>query len=95
MDIKGKIIYFDNDQEFYDYCVNPALIPVKFNLNGIDGCYYTFNFTPQYDKAIEDNMTFIIKDDESKICKRGAVSVNTITKEIQNIEPWNKYEEYL
>jgi len=91
MEVIDKTIYFNNDDEFFDYCVIPSLVPIEYNINGTQGYYYTFNFTPQYNKAINDGITFIIKDDNSQIYKHGKVSYKTITKDVQNLEEWNKY----
>lgn len=89
MDVKEKVIYFDNDQEFYEYVVVPRLVPIQY----VDNCgnerYYTdFNFSPQYLHNVENGTKFIIKDEDSQIYKHGAVSYRTITKEISNLEPW-------
>lgn len=95
MDVKEKVIYFDNDQEFYEYAVIPELVSIPYTDKlGVDGYYTDFNFTPQYNNAINNGMTFIIKDKNSQIYKRGAVSYRTITKEISNLEPWYG-DEYL
>ena len=89
MEIKDDIIFFDNDDDFYKFCVVPELIPVHYiDKSGIDRYYTTFEFTPQYQNAINKGMTFIIKDEDSNIFKHGAVSYRTITKDIQNLEQW-------
>ena len=94
MEIKDNIIYFDNDQEFYDYAVIPELVPVKYISKSGEERYYTdFNFTPQYNNAVKDGITFIIKDEDSQIYKHGCVSFRTISKDIPNLEPWFNDEE--
>ncbi len=79
------IRYFENDDEFYAYCVDPRIIPMKSE----KGFYYTtFNFTPQYLSDINDGVKFIIKDVNSKIFKHKAVSVGIMNKRVQNLEQY-------
>lgn len=89
MNTKDNIIYFDSDNEFYDYCVVPELVPVQYiDSEGNEKYYSDFNFTPQYNSAINNNMRFVIKDEDSQIYKHGCVSYRTISKDIQNLDPW-------
>jgi hypothetical protein len=89
MNIKDNIIYFDSDNEFYEYSVVPELVPVQYiDSNGNEKYYSDFNFTPQYNAAINNNMRFVIKDEDSQIYKHGCVSYRTISKDIQNLDPW-------
>lgn len=89
MEIKNNRIYFDSDDEFYQYTVVPELVPVQYiDMNGEEKYYTDFNFTPQYQNAINNGMTFIIKDEDSNIFKHGSVSYRTITKDVQNLEQW-------
>jgi len=89
MNTKDNIIYFDSDNEFYDYCVVPELVPVQYiDSDGNEKYYSDFNFTSQYNSAINNNMRFVIKDEDSQIYKHGCVSYRTISKDIQNLDPW-------
>jgi len=89
MQAVDKIIYFDNDQEFYDYAVIPELVPIHYtDKSGVERYYTDFNFTPQYNNAVNNGMTFIIKDEDSQIYKHGGVSYRTIYKDVPNLEPW-------
>jgi hypothetical protein len=89
MNIKDNIIYFDSDNEFYEYCVVPELVPVQYiDSNGNEKYYTDFNFTPQYNNAVNNGMRFVIKDEDSQIYKHGCVSYRTISKDIQNLDPW-------
>ena len=91
MEVLDNVIYFDNDDEFYDYCVEPKLITIPFVDKNGDTRYYTdFNFTNAYNNDVKDGKIFIIKDENSQIYKHKAVSYRTITKEISNLEPWYK-----
>ena len=93
MNIKDNIIYFDSDNEFYEYCVVPELVPVQYiDSNGNEKYYTDFNFTPQYNNAVNNDMRFVIKDEDSQIYKHGCVSYRTISKDIQNLDPW--YDDY-
>ena len=89
MDIKGNIIYFDNDNEFYDFAVIPQLI----TKDGDKSKYFDFELSPQYHKALKEGKKFCIKDEDSKILKHAAVSYRTITKDIENLEPWFEDDE--
>lgn len=90
-DNKQNIIYFDNDDEFYDYAVVPQLIPIKtdsVDKYGNPVYYCDWNFSSVYNNAIQNNTQFIIKDEDSQIFKHGAVSYRTITKPIQNLQQY-------
>ena len=41
MNTKDNIIYFDSDNEFYDYCVVPELVPVQYIDSEGNEKYYT------------------------------------------------------
>lgn len=84
-----NVRYFDNDDEFYKYCVVPELVPVDLG-NGLYSA--TFNFSSQYQDDIKNGIRFIIKDEDSKIFKNGAVSYRTITKPVQNLEQYFKLD---
>ena len=52
------IRYFENDDDFYNYCVDPRIVPMKSD----EGFYYTtFNFTPQYISDVDNGVKFVIK----------------------------------
>lgn len=79
------IRYFENDDEFYAYCVDPRIIPMKLK----EGVYYTtFNFTPQYLSDVDNGVIFVIKDVNSKIFKHKAVCVGLMSKRVQNLEEY-------
>jgi len=89
MEVKDNIIYFDNDNEFYEYAVVPQLVTIPYTSRDGSERYYTdFNFSTEYNDAVNNNMIFMIKDENSQICKRGRVSYRTITKDVSNLEPW-------
>ena len=81
------IRYFENDDDFYNYCVDPRIVPMKSD----EGFYYTtFNFTPQYLSDVDNGVVFIIKDVNSKIFKHKTVSVGLMNKRVQNLEQYFK-----
>ena len=89
MNTKDNIIYFDSDNEFYEYCVVPELVPVQYiDSEGNEKYYSDFNFTPQYNNAVNNGIRFVIKNEDSQIYKHGCVSYRTISKDIQNLDPW-------
>lgn len=81
----GNTIFFDNDEEFYTWAVVPILNVYKTE----DGLYYTdFELSNLYKKALSDGYRLSIKDENSQITKHAAVSYRTITKPIENLDPY-------
>lgn len=79
------IRYFENDDDFYNYCVDPRIVPMKSD----EGFYYTtFNFTPQYISDVDNGVKFVIKDVNSKIFKHKVVCVGLMNKRVQNLEQY-------
>ena len=49
-----NVLIFDNDAQFYEFCVNPKLnIKSKKLKTGQNINYYDFDFTHDYNKALE------------------------------------------
>jgi len=89
MEVKQKTIYFNNDDEFYAYSVIPKIFDVKYiGEDGVERYHTDFNFTPHYLNEVKNGTIFVIKDEDSNICKHGGVSYRTIFKEVPNLEPW-------
>lgn len=89
MEVIDNIMYFNNDDEFYKFCVVPKLIPIQyFDKSGNEKYYNDFNLSNRYNYALDKGIKFCIKDEDSQIYKHGCVSYRTITKEIDNLEPW-------
>ena len=80
-------LFFKNDDEFYKFCVVPELIIVEPESEN-DVYSTTWEFSNDYKKALEDGKIFVIKDEDSLIFKRGAVSYRTITKNVDNLEQY-------
>lgn len=83
MKIKDNVIYFLNDKEFYDACVNPN---VKIHQSQDNTFYYDIEFTAFYKNAINSGKTFIIKDEDSIIFKHQAVHLRGVTAEVENLK---------
>ena len=84
----SNIIYFENDDEFYEFCVNPSLKVVE----GKNGHYTDFDFNYAYEKALKEGKRFVIKDEDSQIYKRGFVSYRTVTKKVENLDPYFSFK---
>lgn len=100
LDIKkvmnDNIMYFNNDDEFYKFCVIPipVLVPRDdANPDGAYGKYADFELSPAYYNALEHGKTFMIKDENSQINKHGCVTFMTMSKPIENLEEYDPDEE--
>ncbi len=85
-DKKNNRIFFDNDDEFYNYVVDPAMIITQSDING--QYYNDFNLNPEYLDGVKNGCKYVIKDEDSKIFKHKAVSFRTITKPVYNLCPY-------
>lgn len=83
----GKdIIYFDNDDEFYRFCVVPALYVVtKKNNAGGETLTTDFDLSYAYKDAIDKGIKFCIKDQDSQIFKHGCVAFSCVNKPVENL----------
>ena len=89
LDNNDNVMRFKNDEEFFNFCVNPTLVINECGAPCIEGTYYqTFNFTKDYNDAVNNGKQFMICDENSQIYKRGAVSYKTITKKVNNLVPY-------
>ena len=81
-DNKRNIIYFDNDDDFFNFAVIPALV-IR---DGKHGKYTDFDFSKDYLEKINNGTRFVIEDVNSRIMKNGHINFRTITKNVENIE---------
>jgi hypothetical protein len=83
-------MYFDNDTDFFNFCVSPVIVAREYITPAGDTSYFSdFDFTDDYNTAINDNIAFVIRDPKSSIMKHnGVVSYRTISKQTQNLEPF-------
>lgn len=80
IDQANNIIYFDNDEEFYDLCVSPDLV-IKTSTKG--NLYYDMDFTEWYKSHVDEATKIVILDDDSTIFHRGGVvTYRTCNKKI-------------
>ena len=80
-----NVIYFDTDDDFYNYAVKPNFV---VNQNPNVGMSYDMDMTDEYKLAVENGKLFCIKDENSAIYKHGCVSCRTLSKQVQNLEPY-------
>ena len=66
-----RIIYFDSDAEFEDWAVAPYAT-IKYIENSKIP-YTSGDFSNEYKAAIKEGKRFVIKDEDSVVCKRGCV----------------------
>ena len=83
------VMYFDTDDDFYRFCVDPQLCVKTYDNNGEPSEYLDFNFSPGYSDALANNIAFVIRNMNSQILKHnGVVSYRTISKKVDNLKPW-------
>ena len=79
-DKENDIIYFDNDEEFYDFCVNPEPI-IKTSSRGLK--YFDMDFTEWYKSHVDEDTKIVILDRHSDILHHGGVvTSHTCSKKI-------------
>lgn len=89
----SNIMYFNNDEDFYNFCVVPEVkISQETDANGNIYNVFTFDFSDIYNSCIKDGKKFIIKDENSRIFKNKCVSYRTITRPVENLEPYFRVE---
>ena len=80
IDQENNIVYFDNDEEFFDFCVNTELV-IKTSAKGT--LYYDMDFTEWYKSHVGEATKIVILDDDSTILRRGGVvTYRTCNKKI-------------
>ena len=89
LDKDDKVIYFDNDEEFYQFCVAPNLKAKEYEEeDGTIGYFADFDFTQGYKDAVKAGKRFVIRDEDSQIFKHGCVSYRTISKKVDNLDQY-------
>lgn len=88
MEDENNIIFFDNDNDFYEFCVEPKVFPAK-DEHLQDLGYIDFNLSAAYQDAVTAGKSFMIKDINSQIYKKGCVSYRTISKPIKNLKKYS------
>lgn len=85
MKTEGNIIYFDNDDEFYEWALDPTL---KFKRSENGTLYYDVDFSKEYERAINEDKHFVICDEDSVIEKNQSISYKLVTKEVKNLDTY-------
>jgi hypothetical protein len=87
-------IYFESDDEFLKWALNPEIKLKDSDVSGMT--YFDIDFTDDYMSALKAGKHFVIMDDDSKICRRKAVTLGTVSKKVQNIDPYfyDEFEEF-
>ena len=80
METKGNYLIFDTDNEFTDFCLaqDAAGIIVEDSKTGIMTVQFQQpwerNYSDMYLQCLEEGKTFVIKEKDSAVCRRGCVS---------------------
>ena len=81
IDEENNIIYFDNDEEFYDFCVSPEPVIKTSSKTGIT--YFDMDFTDWYKSHVDEDTKIVILDRHSDILHHGGVvTSHTCSKKI-------------
>lgn len=84
---KNNIMYFTNDDSFYDFCIDPVMRVCRdYSTEGEEILYPDYDFSQAYRDALEAGVRFCIMDEFSRVNKNGLLPVGTCTKKIDNIE---------
>lgn len=80
-DQANNIIYFDNDEEFYDFCVKTYSINRRVRDHRVRKAGW--DFSDWYQSNVDENTKIVILDDNSTILHRGGmVACHTVTRQI-------------
>ena len=92
---KIKLMIFDTDDDFYNFCVVPKLVSKSYISKSGEECQYAdFNLSPAYYDALSKDVKFIIRDINSSIIRRNnKVNYRTCCKSVKNLYNW-QYEDY-
>lgn len=83
METKDDVIFFESDEEFEDFCIAP-FATIENSEEG--GPFIKGDFSEQYMKALKDGKAFVIKSNDSYVCRRKIVTkrVPVIMEGIRN-----------
>ena len=71
IDRENNIIYFDNDEEFYDLCVESFSVNRRVRDQRVRKAGW--NFSDWYQSHVNDATKIVILDDDSTILRRGGM----------------------
>ena len=92
---KKGIIYFDSDAEFEDWAVAPYAT-IKYTKNR-NKPYTSGDLSNEYKAAIKEGKRFVIKDENSVVCKRVPLKIEAsptynrdvlVQLSVDNLEPY-------
>lgn len=78
----GNTITFTDDEDFFNFAVSPYDV---FNRTEAGTLYHDWNFTSDYNKAVEEGVKFVIEDENSLVAKRKCVCFRTVCKPVENV----------
>ena len=82
-------IFFDNDDDFTMFAIDPTLKAREVIApDGTVSYACDWDFSWAYKNAIANNKIFVIKDPNSRILKNGDLGYRATTKKINNVEPY-------
>ena len=84
IDNESKVISFTNDKDFCNYAVDPS-----FNMYGEGPDYYDWDFNDAFKKNVGDSFTFLMRDLNSQIMKRGGVCCHGQFKDVNLLPDWD------
>lgn len=105
MEAIGNYILFESDEEFEDFCVAPYA-SIKQSDKGTNYC--AGDYSDIYKECIKEGKLFVIKDRNSKVYKRQAVTKRVLLNDpnsparretvlvqlkVQNMKQWNPFME--
>jgi len=86
MEERNNVIYFDCDDSFYDFCVNPRITIIDtVDTNGNKTYKQHVDYTQTYKDAVAAGKQFVIKDPKSQINKHKTVSYRSAVLPVQNL----------
>ena len=92
-------VYFESDAEFEDFCIAPYATIERSESGTL---YVKGDYSDMYKKCIADGKTFVIKDEDSVVCKRKCVTkrvpvqmdgepleqATLVQLDVENLEEW-------
>ena len=82
-----NVLYFDNDDDFTRFCMDPTLKTYEYtDAEGNVKYKCDYEFSPAYNHAIEQGKVFVILDPKSRILKNGDLTYRSTTKTIDNLD---------
>lgn len=82
-----NVLYFNNDDDFSLFCMNPELKTYSRVDNFGNTVYQTYyDFSDDYLNAVNSGMYFCVKDENSHVNKDGILGYKNTSKCIDNVK---------